>query len=85
MNEILRVESLTKKFTKKGLFNSNPQTVTAADNVSFSLNFEEILAVAGQSGSGKSTIAKLILNAIEPDSGKIFFDGKEVSKDSSLK
>ena len=85
MNEILRVESLTKRFTKKGLFNSNPQTVTAADNVSFSLNFEEILAVAGQSGSGKSTIAKLILNAIEPDSGKIFFDGKEVSKDSSLK
>ena len=85
MNEILRVESLTKRFTKKGFFRSQLQALTAVDNVSFSLNFEEILAIAGQSGSGKSTIAKLILNAIEPDSGKIFFDGKEVSKDSSLK
>tara|TARA_B110001454_G_scaffold217784_1_gene243952 strand:+ start:660 stop:1493 length:834 start_codon:yes stop_codon:yes gene_type:complete len=85
MNEILRVVSLTKRFTKKGFFRSHSQTVTAVDNVSFSLNFEEILAVAGQSGSGKSTIAKLILRAIEPDSGKIFFNGKEILDDSSLK
>jgi peptide/nickel transport system ATP-binding protein len=55
------------------------------DDVSFSLNFEEILAIAGQSGSGKSTIAKLILRAIEPDSGKIFFNEKEVLSYSSLK
>ena len=85
MNEILRVESLTKRFTKKGFFRSHSQTVTAVDNVSFSLNFEEILAIAGQSGSGKSTIAKLILRAIEPDSGKIFFNEKEVLSYSSLK
>ena len=85
MNEILRVESLTKRFTKKGFFRSQLQALTAVDNVSFSLNFEEILAIAGQSGSGKSTIAKLILRAIEPDSGKIFFNEKEVLSYSSLK
>ena len=44
--------------------------VTAVNNVSFSLSKDEILAIAGQSGSGKSTIAKLILKAIEVDSGK---------------
>ena len=53
--------------------------VTAVNNVSFSLSKDEILAIAGQSGSGKSTIAKLILKAIEVDSGKIFFDGDEIS------
>ena len=72
MSEILKVENLTKKFKKKNLFSSNSNEITAADKVNFSLNHGEILAIAGQSGSGKSTIAKLILRAIEPDSGKIF-------------
>ena len=83
MNEILRVEGLNKNFTKKGFFKSKSEKVTASDNVSFSLNDNEILAIAGQSGSGKSTIAKLILRAIEPDSGKIFFEGAEVDSNSS--
>jgi peptide/nickel transport system ATP-binding protein len=83
MSEILRVEDLNKNFTKKGIFQSKSDTVTAAKNVNFSLNRGEILAIAGQSGSGKSTIAKLILRAIEPDSGKIFFDGKLSSNNST--
>ena len=82
MTEILRVEELNKNFTKKGIFQSKSHTVTAAKDVSFSLMQDEILAIAGQSGSGKSTIAKLILRAIEPDSGKIFFDGVPVDKNS---
>ena len=85
MNEILSVEGLTKIFAKKGFFDSNSQALTAVDDVSFSLNENEILAIAGQSGSGKSTIAKLILGALEADSGKIFFDGAEVSNSSDLK
>ena len=82
MNEILKIEALSKTFTKKGFFNSNKNTVKAVDNVSFSLNEGEILAIAGQSGSGKSTLAKLILRAIEPDSGKIYFLGNEISNNS---
>ncbi len=82
MNEILKIEALSKTFTKKGFFNSNKNTVKAVDNVSFSLSEGEILAIAGQSGSGKSTLAKLILRAIEPDSGKIYFLGNEISNNS---
>ena len=82
MKEILKVESLTKKFKKKNFFPSDSKEVTAADSVSFSLQEGEILAIAGQSGSGKSTIAKLILRAIEPDSGKIFHNQKEIRNNS---
>ena len=83
MNTILRVEGLNKNFTKKSFFQSKSSMVTAVNNVSFSLSKDEILAIAGQSGSGKSTIAKLILKAIEVDSGKIFFDGDEISDSHS--
>ena len=79
MNEILKIEGLSKTFTKKGFFSSNIDTVKAVNDVTFSLDEGEILAIAGQSGSGKSTIAKLILRAIEPDSGKIYFSGNEIS------
>ena len=85
MNEILRVEDLNETFRKKG-FLKDSNSVKAVNNVSFSLTKGEVLAIAGQTGSGKSTIAKLILRAIEPDSGKIFFNGEEISSDSkSLK
>ncbi len=82
MTEILKVENLTKKFKKKNLFSSNSEEVTAADSVNFSLERGEILAIAGQSGSGKSTIAKLILRSLQPDSGKIFYNQNEI-KDNS--
>ena len=72
MNNILKVENLTKKFKKKNFFSSDSEEVIAADSVNFSVEQGKILAIAGQSGSGKSTIAKLILRAVEPDSGKIF-------------
>ena len=79
--EILRIEGLSKTFTKKGFFHSGTNSVLAVNNVSFSLIEGEVLALVGQSGSGKSTIAKLILRSIEPDSGKIFFKQKEISND----
>ncbi len=82
MDEILKVENLGKKFKKKSMFSSNSEEVVAADSVSFSLERGKILAIAGQSGSGKSTIAKLILRALQPDSGKIFYNENEI-KDNS--
>jgi len=78
LNEILKVEHLKKYFTKKGMFGSKSTTVRAADDVSFSLKQGEVFVLAGESGSGKSTIAKLILKSIEPDSGKIFFEDQEI-------
>ena len=82
MSEILRIEDLTKRFQKKNLFSSDSNEVIAANKVNFSLKHGEILAIAGQSGSGKSTIAKLILRAIEPNSGKIFYKNQEIKSDS---
>jgi len=82
MDKILKVENLTKKFKKRNLFSSDSDEITAVHKVNFSVNRGEILAIAGQSGSGKSTIAKIILRAIEPDSGKIFYDDKEIKSNS---
>ena len=78
MDEILRVEHLRKYFTKKGLWSKKSDTVRATDDVSFSIKRGEVFVLAGESGSGKSTIAKLILKSIKPDNGKIFFDGQEI-------
>ena len=81
MDEILRVEHLSKHFTKKGVFDAGAVTVRAADDVSFSVGAGEVFVLAGESGSGKSTIAKLILRAVRPDSGKVIFEGREVAGD----
>ena len=85
MSEVLRVDNLSKTFTKKNFFGSNASTVKAVEDVTFALHDNETLVIAGESGSGKTTIAKLILGAIRPDSGKIFFDGNEIADDVSLK
>ena len=82
MGEILKVEGLSKQFTKKNLFGSTTSTVKAVEDVTFSLHDDEVLVIAGESGSGKSTIAKLILRAITPDSGKVFFDGEEINDEA---
>src|SRR3989304_5775632 len=82
MEEILSVQNLTKHFVKKGIFSSSGAVVRAVDDVSFSLKKGEVVVLAGESGSGKTTTAKLILRAIEPDSGKIFFEGIEVGQDN---
>jgi len=78
LGEILRVEGISKQFIKKSIFSSKSSVVKAVDEVTFSLNTGETLVVAGESGSGKSTIAKLILMGINPDAGKIIFRGEQI-------
>ncbi len=78
LDEILRIEHLSKFFIKKGIFSSKTTTVKAVDDVSFSLKKGEVFVLAGESGSGKSTIAKLILKSIQADSGKIVFENQEI-------
>lgn len=81
MDEILRIEHLSKFFTKKGIFSRKTITVKAVDDVSFTLKKGEVFVLAGESGSGKSTIAKLILKSIGADSGKIIFENQEIKND----
>ena len=83
MSDILQVEHLKRYFIKKSLFSSKKSVVKAADDVSFTLKEGEVFVLAGESGSGKSTIARRILKAIEADSGKIIFDGDVIGDDSA--
>ena len=60
------------------MFSSAISIVKAVDDISFSIKKGEVFVLAGESGSGKSTIAKLILKSIQADSGKIIFENQEI-------
>jgi peptide/nickel transport system ATP-binding protein len=79
LSEILRIENLKKYYTKKNFFGREISTVRAVDDVSFTIEEGQTFVLAGESGSGKSTIAKLVLHAISADSGKIIFEGIEIT------
>lgn len=70
--EILRAENLTKKYGK------GESEVVAVDNVSFSVEKGEFLAIVGSSGSGKSTLLHLLGGVDRPTSGKVYVDGKDI-------
>lgn len=70
--EILRAENLTKKYGK------GESEVIAVDNVSFSVEKGEFLAIVGSSGSGKSTLLHLLGGVDRPTSGKVYVDGKDI-------
>ena len=72
--EILKVENLTKTY------GSGENLVHAVDDVSFSVEKGEFVAIVGASGSGKSTLLHLIGGVDRPTSGKIFDDGNDKSK-----
>lgn len=84
MGILLEVQDLKKYFpVKKGfrqMFQKGVQYVRAVDGVSFTLERGKVLVLAGQSGSGKTTVARLVMRAIDPDAGTIVFDGKDVTK-----
>ena len=63
--EILKVENLVKKYGK------GENEVTAVDDISFSVNQGEFVAIVGSSGSGKSTLMHLLGGVDRPTSGKI--------------
>src|SRR3989442_4177987 len=82
---VIQVENLKKHFPlKKGFFSTilarEEITVKAVDGVSFGLKKGEILGIAGESGSGKTTTGRLLLRLIEPTEGSIFFQGKDITR-----
>ena len=70
--EILKVENLTK------IYGKNSTEVKALDNVSYSVNKGEFLAIVGASGSGKSTLLHLLGGVDKPTSGKVFIEGQDI-------
>jgi len=82
--ELVRAEHVSKFFPiQSGLFaallnRGHIPAVKAVDDVSFSIHKGEVFGLAGESGSGKSTVGRLVLRLLEPTSGTVFFDGTDL-------
>ena len=73
--ELLRVEGLKKYFHLKG-----GHVLKAVDDVSFTLRKGETLGLVGESGCGKTTVGRTLLKIYEPNGGKIFYGGNDITK-----
>lgn len=83
---LLSVNGLTKHFPLKGgLFGRSTGTVRAVDGISFDVAAGETLGIVGESGCGKSTTARLLVDLITPDSGGIRLNGKLVGTELSIR
>jgi oligopeptide/dipeptide ABC transporter ATP-binding protein len=75
---LLEVRKLVKHYPGGGNW-LRPRAIKAVDDISFSIGYGETLGLVGESGCGKSTAAKTILRLIEPTSGQILLEGKDVA------
>jgi oligopeptide/dipeptide ABC transporter ATP-binding protein len=80
MPPLIEVTDLKKHFLiRKGILGRTVGNVLAVDGVSFSINEGETLGLVGESGCGKTTVARTVLRLIEPTSGQIKIHGQEIS------
>jgi oligopeptide/dipeptide ABC transporter ATP-binding protein len=80
-NDLIKIKNLVKYFpvyTRGVLFKKEVGVVHAVDNINFDIKQKETFGLVGESGCGKTTTARLILNLISPTSGEIYFGGENV-------
>ena len=79
-DELLRIEQLVKYFPiKSGLVKRTVGNVHAVDGVDLTVRVGETLGLVGESGCGKTTLSRTVLKLVEPTSGRIFFDGRDIT------
>lgn len=78
MNQILQFDHVTCRFPAMSGTRRGRGFFTAVDDASFSMYEGEILGLLGESGCGKSTMARMMLGLLHPSSGKIFYQGREI-------
>ena len=79
-NTLLEIENLKKYFPiRRGFFQRISSWVRAVENVSFKIEKGKTLGLVGESGCGKTTVARLILKLLNADEGKIFFNGQDIT------
>jgi len=80
MSAMLEITDLVKHFpVQTGLFGRGGEVVKAVDSVSFTVNAGETFAIVGESGCGKSTVARLVLRLIEPTRGTVRLEGRDLT------
>ncbi|RSS85158.1 ABC transporter ATP-binding protein, partial [Streptomyces sp. WAC05950] len=79
---LLEVKDLAKHYplTQGILFKRQVGAVKAVDGVSFDLHAGETLGIVGESGCGKSTVAKMLVNLERPTAGSIAYKGEDISR-----
>ena len=83
--EVIKLENVVKDFTiRTGTFGKGKKN-RALDKVNVTVSKGEILGVVGESGSGKTTLGFLMLGLTQKDSGKIYFEGKNIDSLSMCK
>ena len=83
-DDLLVVEDLKKHFpiTRGIIFQKEVASVKAVDGVTFSIRRGETVGVVGESGCGKSTMARCVMRLLEPTAGKVIFDGRDITTES---
>ena len=76
---MLEIADLSKSFPLRNAFGRLSGEVRAVDHVSFSIDRGQVYGLAGESGSGKSTIARMIMGLTDPTSGDILLDGQNIT------
>ena len=77
--DLIQIKNLVTYFpVRSGLLQRTVAWVQAVDDVSFNIREGETLGLVGESGCGKTTVGRSILRLVEPTSGSVIFDGKDV-------
>ncbi|UVK35741.1 dipeptide ABC transporter ATP-binding protein (plasmid) [Mesorhizobium sp. AR10] len=77
---LLKVENLTKHYPLgAGIFRKSIPVIRAVEDVSFSVEAGETLCIVGESGCGKSTVARLLMRLVEPTGGRVLIDGTDIA------